>query len=166
MQRATKDQVAAYLRAIGAPPPIVRGALGDYGDNSAINPVPPNTYGAGVFNAPSAAALQAREPAPVQPFVANNTKFSAYFLQIGTAQGSVNVLPSNNRRTLVLFQNQSTATNMYINFAQDAGLNQGLLLAPGVGVFFDYVCPSDSINVFFNNATPQPGLVLEGAPVS
>lgn len=165
MRRANRGEVTAYLRSIGAPAAIIQQSLGQYGENPNTNPVPPSGYRDGdVFNAATANALQARQYAPEQPFVANTQHAATYPFQIGTVQGSQSILPANSRRSLLLVQNQSTATNLFFNFAQDAGLNQGILLAPGVAVFFDYICPSDSVSVFFNNATAQPGLLCEVSP--
>lgn len=166
MQRATRQQVAQYLRAMKAPPALIAGALGNYGEGPGTA-TPQSQYGTEIFNAPTDQALQSRALGqPTAAFVANNNHFAPYPFAISSATGSQTILPANSRRTFLLAQNQSAADDFYFNFASDAGIGQGILLAPGVGVFFDIVCPSDSIAVFFNSATVQRGLLIEGAPVA
>lgn len=163
MQRASKEQVAQYLRAMKAPPAIVRGALGDYGEGP-DGTFPQSPYGNGVFNAPTQQALESRQPQDPTPFVYNNNHFAPYPFSFSSAQGPNTILPANPRRTFFLAQNQSTSVTIYINFASDAGPNQGIQLSPGVGVFFDVVCPNDSISVYVDSATVTRGLLIEGSP--
>lgn len=167
MQVATKIQLAQYLRAMNAPAAIRR-AIGDYGEgNSSTFPQEYGNDGT-AFNAPTAAALQSREIAapgmsgpPVQSFA---TYPFAISVTSGT-NGAVSIIPSNPRRTLLLIQNQSAAQDLYVNLSGDAGLNNGLLLVAGQGVFFDVVCPYNAVSVYFGAATNEPGVVIEGAPL-
>lgn len=128
--------------------------LGDYSEDE-------------VFLAPKGPPLVQAPPPPLNsngfalyPFTSSNTS---------NGNGSVGILPQNLRRTLLLIQNQSdplgTNATLYVNFGGGAAAaHQGIALYAGWGVVFDLVCPSDAIAVFFDTATPQPGIIIEGSP--
>lgn len=98
----------------------------------------------------------------------NGVGFNTYTFATSNVSGnagSVQLLALNQRRQLLLIQNLSTASDLYVSFGLDASLLGGLLLAHGEGVIFDTVCPNNSVFVFFNSATNQPGIIIEGSPV-
>lgn len=85
----------------------------------------------------------------------------------GVGNGSVIILSQNIRRQFLIIQNLSTGADLFVNFGTDAGPNRGLKLGAGEGVFFDQGdkgCPNNSVYVFFNTATLEPGIIMEGAP--
>lgn len=153
MQRLHSQREALqYLRDTRAPSDVVR-AFGDLITEAERNY---QTRGDGLFEG-AQGSLRTTVTAP--PFYNNyNTSFIAPFV---TGQTSVQVLPANNRRTMVLIQNQSASSDLYFNLGGGAGPNSGILLPAGVGIVMDSVCPSDSINCYFDNVAPQQGAVLE-----
>ena len=170
MQRVTKAQALAYLRQKGAPA-NVRQALGDYSESD------PNTYPQGyepnereIFSAVPTGGRIAHEGGMVDvPIVRNTNSFTLYPFstnETSGSNGSVSILPANQRRTFLLVQNQSAAEDLYFNFGADAGVNLGILLAPGFGCFFDIVCPYNQVNVYFDSSDNEPGVIIEGAPLT
>lgn len=157
MRKASHAQIVHYMRGIGAPREI-RAGLGDFDDT-------PYTE-TSVFNSPTGILGQVLPPELTAQYK-NRMSFNLFPFQIDNTQGtngSVSILPANERRTFLLVQNQSTSADLFVNFSGDAGLNMGLLLVPGVGVFFDIVCPYNAVAVYMDSATPEPGIVIEGAP--
>lgn len=60
------------------------------------------------------------------------------------------VLSTNNRRVLLLIQNQDVAFTLYFNLGGGAGVNNGVRLLPGEGFVFDTGCPSDSLSIAYD----------------
>lgn len=82
------------------------------------------------------------------------------------------VLTQNNKRNLLVIQNNSSATlpdiapTFYIGFGQLAQIGQGLGLAPGVGIVLDIVCPRDAIYMVIGPAVNNNGtVVVQGVAV-
>jgi len=149
---ATQKQALAYLQDRRAPAAVVK-AFGDLiEDAEAVWQTDPR----GLFEG-AAGQLSTTVVTPPQ-FTNYNTSFIAPFV---TGRTSVIVLPSNQRRTMLLIQNLSAASNLYFNFSGGASPNNGVLLSFGEGIIFDSICPSDSVNCYYDNATPQLGIVLE-----
>lgn len=147
--------------------------LGDYGEN-------PDeiSYSEGdVFRAATPGQLQIN-PATGQPIpdeFYNPLSFTPYVFTTnnvspdGTGNGSVQIVSVNFRRQALLIQNLSAGADLYINFGQGAGQLNGLLLGAGEGIIFDdgkIGCPNNSIFVFYDTATLESGIIIEGAPVS
>jgi hypothetical protein len=167
MKRLNGRQAAETLRLLGSLPVAPQRALGSYGEGD------PNThnqsaYGDGVFNAaPGGAMGQSRTAGMVQAAaIINNTSFSTYPFAISQFEGAVSILPQNPRRTALLIQNQSATEDLYINFSGDAAVGYGMLLGPEQGILFDQVVPNNSVSIFFDAATVERGVVIEGAPVA
>ncbi len=164
MRILSKDQALNYLRHRKMPIEVMR-AFGDYQQDSNVGQRTNDVYDeSSVFYAGGGkqGGVQLTEPTIYK----NNTSFSVYPFVIGTVQGSVQIVPQNLKRQWLLIQNQSAASDMYINFSSGAGVGNGILLAFGQGIVIDTGVPNNSINVFFNNATPQAGVLVEGAPTS
>ena len=142
----------AYLQDRRAPAHVVK-ALGDLIDEAESLW---RTNSDGIFQG-SPGALQTTVNTPPQ-YTNYNTSFVAPFV---TGRTSSQVLPTNPLRTFLLIQNLSAASNLYFNLGSGAGVNSGVLLSAGQGIVFDNTSPSDSINVYYDNATPQQGVVLE-----
>jgi hypothetical protein len=159
MQRVTRHQALTYLQQHGAPRAVIQ-ALGNYseGDSNTFNQ--PTYNEASVFHAPggSDGGVQIITP----PVTRNVNSFATYPFVIGAAP--ITILPNNPRRSLLLVQNQSASDDLYVNFSADAGVNVGIMLVAGAGVFFDYVCPNNSVSVYFDSGSNQPGIIIEGAP--
>jgi hypothetical protein len=142
----------AYLQDRRAPPQVVK-AFGDLIEDAENNYA---TRTDGVFTSTNSGGLV--PTASPQIYLNTNTSYIAPFV---TADTSTPVLPQNPLRKLLLVQNLSLANDLYFSLGGGASVYNGVLLTAQQGVIFDIVCPSDSVNVFFDNATPQPGLVLE-----
>lgn len=165
------DADALRRRLIGAPAvPFTqvpgRPGLGDYGES-------PEEQGydeAQIFRAlENPGQLQVNsEGQPIPDPNLNPISFTLYPFSIsntsGNGVGSVQLLSQNYRRQFLLVQNLSAASDLYINFGSDAGLNTGVKLTFGTGIVFDQKVPNNSIFLFFNAATFEPGIVVEGAP--
>lgn len=117
----------------------------EYGQDIVYNP---QSVSAGGVSVPATASQ------PTNPDMIN-------YLQVNpsTFQGSF-YLPANYQRGLLLFQNQSAASNLWINFSVNAGINNGLLLTPGLGFLFDVKVPNNAIYGLY--ATSSLGFLLEG----
>lgn len=86
----------------------------------------------------------------------------AQLIPFDVANVSTLIVTANPRRNGVLVQNQSAAaSNLYINFNADAAVTNGFLIAAGTAVLFDFTTPRDDITVFFDNAAPQHGVLVE-----
>lgn len=172
MNLLQQKQVAYWLKRTGAPVGL-RQALGDYSedDRNTFNRPPYNEQdvfngGAGGTDAGvSVQAAMTQGAIGVPPMIQKNIiSYALYPFAIGTGNGAVTILPYNAKRTLLIIQNQSAADDLYVNFGSDASVNSGLILAAGVGLVLDTSPPNNSISVFYNNATPQGGVIIEGAP--
>ncbi len=164
MRVLTKPQALAYLRQQKLPIEVRR-AFGDYQEDDNVGQRTGDVYDESrVFYAGGGTqgGVQIVQPTVFQ----NNTSYTSYPFVIGTAQGSTQIVPQNQKRMWLMIQNQSSGSDMYVNFSTGAGVNNGILLGAGVGLVIDYNPPNNSINVFFNNATPQAGVLVEGAPTS
>ncbi len=160
MRILSQSQALAYLRQQKAPIEVRR-ALGDYQQDDNVGQRTNDVYDENsVFYAPggSSGGVQITTP----PIMQNINSFGGYPFVIG--QASTTVLPQNMKRTLLLIQNQSPASNLYVNFSSDASPGNGILLTPGLGVFFDVNAPNNSISCFYDNITPQLGFIVEGSP--
>lgn len=73
---------------------------------------------------------------------------------------SIQILNSNPKRQALLVQNQDAANQLFFNLGQGAGLNQGILLAPTLGILWEIKVPSNYITVF--SAAGARGIVAEG----
>lgn len=156
MKHANRNEVAAYLRNLNAPERIIRGALGEYGEYSEDT----------VFNSSAGRLAEQRTSIEMPP--RSRVSFTCYVFHTSNTSGnngSVQILPSNDRRQFLLVQNQAASGggNLYVNFSGDAGLNIGIQLVPGGGVFFDYVCPYNAVAIYFDSATVLSGVIVEGA---
>lgn len=158
LQRRDANKLREQLRT---QQPGVSG-LGDYGESSAYDE-------SQVFRAATPGNLQLNEEGqPLNDPYANPISFTTYAFALSTASGnagSVQLLSYNGRRQLLLVQNLSSGSDLYVNFGTAAGVDTALKLTNGAGVFFDTVCPNNAIFVFFNSATPQAGVIIEGSPV-
>ncbi len=164
MQILSKAQALNYLRSQKMPIEIMR-AFGDYQQDSNVGQRTNDVYDeSSVFYAGGGNQGGVQITQPI--IYANNTSFSTYPFVIGTAQGSTQIVPQNLKRMWLLVQNQSAASNLYINFSSGASVGNGILLGFGQGIVIDVNVPNNSVNIFFNNATPQPGVLVEGAPTS
>jgi len=74
--------------------------------------------------------------------------------------GSQQVLSANPKRQTLLVQNQDAANTMFFNLGQFAGLNQGILVGPQLGILFDLKVPNNYVTVY--SATGVRGVVVEG----
>lgn len=139
----------------------VRHLLGDYGqDDSNAFPQEPQYNDEEVFAPPRGNDGIGFSTPPQAVVSANGVPYTLYpFVLNATAQ----ILPGNQRRAILIVQNQSAADDLYINFGQGAGVNFGLLLPAGEGLILDEVPPTDQIFAFFDSATPQSGIVIEGS---
>lgn len=146
----TRANAPAVLRAVGAR------NLGAYGEQPIYNE-------SEVFQGTNTEG-QMMGGAQTRPMYRNNTYASLYPFSISSSDGSVAILPSNERRTMLVVQNQSETDNLFFNLSGEAGENIGILLAPGAGIIFDVICPNNAVQVFMSAATNQPGIVLEAAP--
>lgn len=145
----------AYLQDRRAPVHVVK-ALGDLIDMAERAY---QTRSDGVFGteAPGDHPLVMNPPAP--PDYRNyNTSFIAPFT---AGRQSIVVLPQNYMRTLLIIQNLDIAASLYFNLGSGASPQNGVLLGAGQGIILDDVCPSDSLNVYFDNGTPCMGIALE-----
>ncbi len=149
----TQRDALAYLQDRRAPAHILK-PLGDLiRDAERMY----DTRGDGVFGTDAPGDHPYQPPAP--PDYRNyNTSFVAPF---SAARTSIQILPQNNARTLLLIQNLSISTNLYFNLGAGASVNNGVQLGAGQGIIFDNICPSDSLNIYFDNATAQLGVALE-----
>lgn len=147
----------AYLRRAPVDPNAVR-AFGDLIDEAESSWR--TSTGGEVFTATQGSLAYSPNAAPpaAPNFVNYNTSFLAPFVIANT---STQILPQNNKRTLLLIQNLSSSSDLYFALGGGASINNGILLAADQGIVFDSVCPTDSLNVFFNNASPQQGIVME-----
>jgi hypothetical protein len=106
----------------------------------------------------------------------NPTTFAT--VPINTATNiQVPVLSLNFARNFLLIQNNSTATTpdtapfLYVGFNAQPQVGYSLQLQPGQGVFFDLICPRDSIYVAFGPfvdtglSTVVAGCVIQGTYV-
>jgi hypothetical protein len=158
MRYLTAEQIAQVVREQARPHRVQR----------------PIGYRPGVGDYDETETFQAEKGPPLlppPPVAQNQNSFALYPFTIANTSGqagSVSILPQNLRRTLLLIQNQSdplgTNATMYVNFAGAAQAHQGIALYAGWGVVFDLVCPSDAVAVFFDTATAQPGIIIEGSP--
>lgn len=85
----------------------------------------------------------------------NPNTYAAVPINAGTTAIAA-ILAQNYRRSLLLIQNQSTATavgdtppTLYIGFNAQAQVGGSLALPPGIGIVFDIICPRDAIFVAF-----------------
>lgn len=164
MRILSKSEALNYLRRQKAPIEVRR-AFGDYQEDENVGLRTNDVYDEErVFYAAGGNQGGVQLVAPT--IYQNNTSFSTYPFVIGTTQGSTQIVPQNLKRMWLLIQNQSTASDMYVNFSSGAGVGNGIKLSFGVGIVIDVNVPNNSINVFFNNATPQAGVIVEGAPTS
>jgi hypothetical protein len=146
-------QTFEYLKARGNTPAPVMKAFGDLVEDAeaayATNP-------RGLFQGAPGGVLQTT---PVIPSFKNyNTTFIAPF---SIANVSTLLLPSNKLRTMLIIQNLSLSANLFFNLGSGASIFNGILLIPQAGFVFDSVCPSDSLNAYFDNTLVQQGVVLE-----
>lgn len=171
MNIVQRNQLVGFLRQKGAPRQL-RAMLGDYSEDDRNTFNAPAYDETDVFNGAtggtdtgfSIQAAMSSQPVGLPPMVQKNlNSFAVYPFAIGSADGSRTILPYNPKRTILIAQNNSTTDILYLNFSSDANLTS-LQLAVGVAVILDYTCPNNSISVFFNNATPQSGIIIEGAP--
>jgi hypothetical protein len=161
MQLISKRQALAYLREKRAPAAVIR-ALGEYSEDDANTHNQDRYNERSVFYAPGGTegGFEIKNP----PLIKNVNSFATYPFVI--ANTSFSILPANQKRSLLLVQNQSGTADLYVNFSSDAGVNNGILLVAGAAVILDTVCPNNSVAVFFDSATNEPGIVIEGAPQS
>lgn len=155
------------MRPIGAGPAIrPAGArpLGDYGESDPNTGHHPGYSESQVFRSEVNPEGQTQRFVQEAPVIRNRNAFTMYPFSIFNTP--VYILPSNERRNFLLIQNQSAASDLYFNLSGDAGVNVGVLLVPGAGVFFDVVCPYNGLSIIMDSATNEPGCVVEGAPVS
>lgn len=120
----------------------------------------------------TAAAATAAAAAPVN---VNGVTSHSVPLNAGSG-GTLAVLAANPNRSLLLIQNNSTATapdvapTFYIGFGQLAQVGQGLGLPPGVGVVFDTSTPTDAVYLTIGPSTDSDdtvvvqGVAIEGTP--
>lgn len=79
------------------------------------------------------------------------------------ANTSVSIITANARRNGLIIQNQSAAgSNLYVNFGNLASVASGLRIASGVTLLLDFWVPRDDIQVFYDNAAVQHGIIVEG----
>lgn len=160
MHIVNREQALNFLRQRGVPAPVRR-ALGDYSEDD------PNVYNSPVYNqdrtfyAPGGTqgGVQLVQPTLYQ----NVTSYSVYPFVIANA--SQQILPANSKRQYLLVQNvASSAANLWVNFTSGASIGNGILLAQDQGIIFDFACPNNSVNCYYDNGTPLAGVAIEGAP--
>lgn len=133
--------------------------LGDYGNDDPNTLHPPAVYSeADVFR--SGATISRDVPTVIIP---NRINFLVTPFSQAVAAGSQQILPANEMRQFLMVQNQSTVAIMYVNFGVSAGVNVGIQLYPAQGIVFDQKVPANAVYVFVDNATNEPGAVVEGA---
>lgn len=164
LRMVTRQEANEFLRRAGL------GMVSD-GGNSPYDESDVFRGGSGTDSGYSINA-QTRLPQVIKPdIVLNLTSFATYPFALSRSSGnngSVQIVPSNPRRTFLLVQNQDTSADMYLNFSSGAAVGSGILLIAGQGIFFDTDkgTPNNSVFVFMNSATAAPGVVVEGAPQS
>ncbi len=160
MRILSKHEALNYLRRQKMPIEVMR-AFGDYQQDDNVGQRTNDVYDESqVFYA--GGGNQGGVQITPSPIMQNNNSFGGYPFVIG--QASTTILPQNMKRTFLLVQNQSPASNLYVNFSSAASPGNGILLTPGLGVFFDVNAPNNSISCFYDNITPQLGFIVEGSP--
>lgn len=150
-RRVSNAQAHALMRQ--------RGALGDYGNDDPNTLQPPVAYSEReVFR--SGTTIARDIPTVLIP---NRINFLVTPFSQALANGSPQVLPANELRRFLMVQNQSTVAIMYVNFGVSASVNVGLQLYPAQALIFDTIVPANAVYVFVDNATNEPGAVVEGA---
>lgn len=126
--------------------------MGDYGDRFPYSEreVFRGEPGGGVANAP--VIIQR-----------NRNSFNLLPFAYQLTDGSKQLLPSNEARVFLFVQNQSQSDFMYLNFSNEAGVNVGIEIYPAQGFIFEYAVPWNRVNILVNSATPQRGIIVEGA---
>jgi hypothetical protein len=72
-------------------------------------------------------------------------------------------LPFNPKRTYLIVQNLSAATNLYLGFGAGATASNGILILPNGGNFLaDYAVPMDDIYLFFAAGAAETAVICEG----
>lgn len=164
MKRFTGNAAGAQiLRNAGVPIGYAGGSrrLGDYGDGN-VNALPArDPYNErDVFRGVPTDGSTVQAPIEV---IRNRNSFNILPFAFQLTDGSKQILPSNERRTFLFVQNQSTTDTMYFNFSNDAGVNLGIELYPAQGFVFDQVAPYNSVSILVNATQPEKGIVVEGA---
>ena len=109
MRVVTRQQALNFLRQQKTPIEVMR-AFGDYQQDPSVGVRTSDVYDEStVFYAGGGkqGGVQLTEPTLYK----NNTSFSVYPFVIGTAQGSVQIVPPNLKRVWVLIQNQCARSN-------------------------------------------------------
>lgn len=133
MRQVNRQQALAFLRQRGTPPEVIR-ALGDYSQGDPNTNLPPvysenKTFYAG---GGSQGGVQIVQPTLYQ----NLTSYSLYPFVIANA--SQQILPANPKRQFLMVQNVSgNSKKLWVNFSSGAGVDNGFLLADGIGIVFD-----------------------------
>lgn len=160
MHIVNRQQALTFLRQRGIPGEVIR-ALGDYSQGDPNANLPPvysedKTFYAG---GGSQGGVQVVQPTLYQ----NLTSYSLYPFVIANA--SQQILPSNAKRQFLMVQNVSgNSKNLWVNFSSGAGVDNGFLLSDGQGIILDTNPPNNSIQCYFDDTTPQSGIIVEGAP--
>ena len=121
-----------------------------------LGELPPSHYRAGSMIDPDAGLI---------PEWVNRYKQSNFPFVIGVA--SEQIIPSNPLRVYVLIQNKNAASDMFINFGNDATPFNGIIIVPRGnyeligGANGGPYCPSDSIHVL-GAVAAMNGVVTEG----
>lgn len=152
----TRQNARASLQAHGVG--AVR--LGNYGGDN------PSGYSEEeVFTGTSTEGMQAGGAQP-RPFFRNNTYATLYPFSFSRDRGSVSLIPANERRVLLIIQNQAASGDgvLYVNFGNAAKPQIGLQLTEGAGIIIDYQCPANAIYVYMDADDNQPGVIIEAAP--
>lgn len=134
------------------PPQMRRSGMGDYGGQFPYSEreVFRGQPGGGVANAPVI-------------ITRNRNSFNLLPFAYQSSDGSKQLLPANEARVYLFVQNQSQTDTMYFNFTNEASENIGVELYPAQGFVFDQAVPWNAITVFVDSATPQRGIIVEGA---
>lgn len=154
-RRISNAQAQALIRQHGAR----SSQLGDYGNDDPNTLRPPVVYSEReVFR--SGTTISRDVPTVLTP---NRINFLVTPFSQALASGSQQILPANELRQFLMVQNQSTVAIMYVNFGVSAGINVGIQLYPAQGIILDTVVPANAVYIFVDNATNEPGAVVEGA---
>lgn len=139
-----------------------RGELpGQYGSESNPNTTPQDYTLDDTFRgANGQLSLQAGGPPPYS----NPNSFSLFPFSTDNVT-SIQVVPANLQRTILIVQNLDAAANLFINFDNAASSTSGMLLAPGAGIIFDFICPNNGINAIYSAAGQHFGVIVQSTRV-
>jgi len=140
------------MRRIRRFPGARRRPLGDYAEN-------PNTHPPGHYDERTVFNRDAR--GDYELFLGPARRMAQYVFN-GAAVATL-ALPANYRRSYLIIQNNTAATNLYFGFGAGITDTTGFLILPAGGNFLaDYNAPTDDIYIFFAGGAVLPCIIGEG----